>query len=233
MKCLAVIPARGGSKRIANKNIRLLHGKPLIAYTIEAARTSRVFDRIIVSTDSPVIADIAVQFGAEVPTLRDSSLADDYTPVSLVTVNSLEEVDPRSTRYQYIAQLMANCPLRTSDSIIRSYRNFLALAADAQVSVTRYGWLNPWWAMKSNAANVLTPLFKEQLKQRSQDLPELFCPSGAIWWAKTNTLRQNQTFHIENRVGWEMPWQQAIDIDDEADWQMAEMLMQMRHKSEL
>lgn len=229
-KCLAVIPARSGSKRIPNKNIRMLHGKPLMAYTIEAAQASRIFDRVIVNTDSSLIADIAVQYGAEVPTLRDSSLADDYTPVSLVTVSTLKEIDPDGTKYQYVAQLMANCPLRTSTNIVQSYQHFIDLAADAQISVTRYGWLNPWWAMELEENCVLMPLFKGRLQQRSQDLPELFCPSGAIWWAKGDILRRSQTFHIENRVGWELPWQQAVDIDDETDWQMAEALMHMHQK---
>jgi N-acylneuraminate cytidylyltransferase len=188
-----------------------------------------LFDRVIVNTDSHVIADIAIQFGAEVPNLRDPSLADDYTPVSLVTINTLKELDPTGITYQYVAQLMANCPLRPSESIVESYHHFLQRDADVQMSVTRYGWLNPWWAMERDGGGVLTPLFREQLKQRSQDLPELFCPSGAVWWAKSDVLCQNQTFHVENRIGWEMPWQEAVDIDDEADWQMAEFLMQMHH----
>lgn len=232
LKCLAVIPARSGSKRIANKNTRLFYGKPLIAYTIEAAQASNIFDRIIVSTDSERIAEVARQFGAETPYLRDASLADDYAPVSLTTVDALNKLDSKGTRYQYVAQLMANCPLRTAANIVDSYRQFLELDADAQISVTRYGWLNPWWAMERNKEFVLQPLFTEQLKRRSQDLPELFCPTGAIWWAKAETLRQKQTFHIENRVGWEMPWQEAIDIDNEEEWQMAEFMVQLRlHQS--
>lgn len=228
--CLAVIPARGGSKRIPRKNIRNLRGKPIIAYTIEAAVKSGLFSRVVVSTDSEEVASVARQFGAEVPFTRDASLADDYTPVSLVTLDALKRLDPDRKIFYYVAQLMANCPLRTTADIKDSYRQFVETGADAQISVTHYGWLNPWWAMTRNAKYELSPIFPEQMSKRSQDLPEVFCPTGAIWWAKADVLRQERTFHIANRTGWEIPWQRAIDIDTEDDWQLAELLMQAQSR---
>jgi N-acylneuraminate cytidylyltransferase len=121
---------------------------------------------------------------------------------------------------------MPNCPLRTAEDIQNSYRQFVDTKADSQISVTRYGWLNPWWAMTLNAKYHLSSIFPEQTGKRSQDLPELFCPTGAIWWAKVEVLRQEKTFHIPSRTGWEIPWQRAIDIDTEYDWQLAELLIQ-------
>lgn len=227
-KNIAVIPARSGSKRVPRKNIRDFFGKPMIAHTIEAAIQSNIFSRIIVSTDSEDIAKISRRFGAEVPFLRDSHLSDDYTPVSLVTLNALDRLDPKSINFQYVAQLMPNCPLRTEKDIKDSYFQFIETGVDSQISVTCYGWLNPWWAMKRNDKYILEPIFHEQMNKRSQDLPEVFCPTGAIWWAKTDVLRLEKTFHIANRTGWEIPWQRAIDIDDEEDWQMAEFLMKMQ-----
>jgi len=225
---LAVIPARGGSKRIPGKNVRSLLGRPTIAYTIEAALQSCLFTRVVVSTDSQDIATIALQCGAEVPFLRDSSLADDSTPVSLVTADTLKRLDPGGDTFCYVAQLMANCPLRTAQDIRDSYEQFIYTRAESQISVTRYGWQNPWWAMQRTAIYELKPIFERHVTQRSQDLPDLFCPTGAIWWGQAHVLRCEKTYHIAKRTGWEIPWQRAVDIDTEDDWEMAELLMRRR-----
>lgn len=225
-RIIAIIPARGGSKRIPGKNIRPLAGKPIITYTIAAARESGLFERIVVSTDSPEIAEVARQYGAEVPFLRDAKLADDVTPVSEVTADVLLRLDPAGDKFDVVAQLMPNCPLRNACDVSDSLRQFEKAGAESQISVVRYGWQNPWWAMRRNERYELEPVFKEQMTARSQDLPELFCPTGAIWWARTGTLRQTKTFHLENRSGWEIPWQRGIDIDTFEDWAMAEVLFQ-------
>jgi N-acylneuraminate cytidylyltransferase len=223
--CIAVIPARGGSKRVPKKNIKQMMGKPLIAYTIEAARQCNLFERIVVSTDSQEIADVACRYGAEIPFLRDLALADDFTPVSAATVDMVVRLDPAGTKYDYVCQLMANCPLRTSTNITDSYRQLTDTGADSQISVVHYGWQNPWWAMKRSAEFVLDPLFKECMTQRSQDLPELYCPTGAVWWAKAAVLRCEGTYHVTDRTGWEISWQQGVDIDTDDDWDMAEVLL--------
>lgn len=225
---LAVIPARGGSKRIPGKNTRPLAGRSILAYTIAAALDSGLFERVVVSTDSEEVADIAVQYQAEVPFLREALLADDFTPVSAVTVDMLVRLDPAGDKFASVAQLMPNCPLRTASDVEDSHNQFVDTGAESQISVVRYGWQNPWWAMRREQSFELTPLFKEQMGVRSQDLPELFCPTGAIWWARAETLRQTKTFHCENRKGWEIPWQRGVDIDTLEDWAMAETLLALR-----
>jgi N-acylneuraminate cytidylyltransferase len=222
--CLAVIPARGGSKRVPGKNVRSLAGRPAIAYTIDAALESGVFGRVVVSTDSESIAEIARRCGAEAPFLRPPSLADDRTPVSAATVDALERVDVKHTTAA-VCQLMANCPLRTSDDVRASHAAFAAGDAPSQLSVTRYGWLNPWWAMRLGPHRELEPVFPDRAQQRSQDLPEVFCITGAIWWASADVLRRERTYHVAGRSGWELPWQRAVDIDSEDDWLMAEVLL--------
>ena len=222
---LAVIPARGGSKRVPKKNIKHMQGKPLIAYTIEAARQSNLFERIIVSTDSQEIAEVACQYGAEIPFLRDPALADDFTPVSAATVDMMLQLDPSGTKYDYVCQLMPNCPLRTAADILDSFRQLTVTDAGSQLSVVRYGWQNPWWAMRRNDEFVLDPVFKDYMTSRSQDLPELYCPTGAVWWAKAEVLRREETYHVSERTGWEIPWQQGLDIDTEDDWDMADVLL--------
>lgn len=225
--CLAVIPARGGSKRLPQKNIRPLGGKPLLAYAIEAAQRSNLFEEIIVSTDSEAIAEIARQFGAHVPFLRDANLADDVTPVSAVTADALEKVDPSGQRYQYVCQLMPNCPLRTRSGIVQSHHQFVETGAQAQISVVRYGWQNPWWAMRRDAQHRLDPVFNDMMSSRSQDLPALYCPTGAVWWIQADVLRKERTFHIPGKIGWEMPWQNGLDIDTADDWDLAEVLFHL------
>ena len=222
--CLAVIPARGGSKRIPQKNIRPLGGKPLLAYTIEAAISSKLFEQVIVSTDSADIAEIAERCGARVPFMREANLADDVTPVSEVTADVLDKLDSFGRRYRDVCQLMPNCPLRMAADIADSYRQFIETGSQAQISVVRYGWQNPWWAMRQDRHHVLDPIFRDYMTVRSQDLPELYCPTGAIWWMKADILRQERSFHIPGRTGWEIPWQRGVDLDTQDDWDLAEAL---------
>jgi pseudaminic acid cytidylyltransferase len=226
-RVIAIIPARGGSRRIPHKNIKCLADKPIIAYTIAAALESSQFERVVVSTDSQEIAQVARQYGAEVPFLRDKELADDFAPVSSVTADALLRLDPQGDKFDSVAQLMANCPLRTAADVRDSYRQFETTCAESQISVVRYGWQNPWWAMRQNERFELEPVFKEQGTARSQDLPDLYCPTGAIWWARTVVLRQTKTFHVERRTGWEIPWQRGIDIDTFEDWAVAEVLLRL------
>ncbi len=223
MSSVAVIPARGGSKRIPRKNIKLLGELPLLVYTLKAALEADCFEQVIVSTDDAEIADIAEQQGASI-FLRAAALADDYTPVSLVTLNVLEQLNDA---YDCVAQLMPNCPFRNSEDIKASFKQFKESQTDSQLSVTRYGWLNPWWAHKYNN-ETLEPLFKDALLTRSQDLAELVCPSGAIWWAKTAVLKTYKTFYAPSYAGFVLPWERALDIDDESDWKLAQALLMMQ-----
>jgi N-acylneuraminate cytidylyltransferase len=222
--CLAVIPARAGSRRLPGKNIRDLLGRPAIAWSIDAALDSGVFARVLVTTDSEEIAAVARAAGADVPFLRSATLADDLTPVSAATADALDRVDAAGA-FELVAQLMANCPLRTAADIRDSHRQFVESGADAQLSVTRFGWQNPWWSFTRDTAFMLQPVFPDRVTARSQDLPELFCPTGAVWWARAAVLRKDRTFHVAGRTGWEIPWQRAVDIDTEDDWQMAEQLL--------
>ena len=223
---IAVIPARGGSKRIPRKNLRRLGGRPIIDYTIRAALDSGLFAHVIVTTDDREIADTALRLGAEVPFLREPNLADDFAPVSLATLDVLQRVDAGSDHIRVVAQLMPNCPLRTAQDIVASYATFIAEGHAAQISVCEYGWFNPWWALEQDSEGCLNGVFPERLVQRSQDLPRLLCPSGAVWWASAHVLKTERTFHVRDRGAFVMPWEHAIDIDDESDWRMAEWLIE-------
>lgn len=226
--CLAVIPARGGSQRIPRKNIRAFLDRPIIAYTIDAALESGIFASVVVSTEDPEIAEVSRAAGAEVPFMRAVTLADNYTTSSHVTADALEKTDPTGQRFGYVAQLLPTCPLRNARDIQDSFRQMIATAAPGQISVARFGWPNPWWAQRRDSSLRLSPLFPEATQQRSQDLPELYVPVGAIWWARAADLRQSRNFYMPDHTGWEIPWERGVDIDTEEDWSMAECLKQQQ-----
>ena len=226
-KTIAIIPARGGSKRLPDKNIINFNNRPLIYWTIKAAQESKIFDYIFVSTDSPKIRKIAIESGAEVPFLRRKKDADDITPVSIASINSLIKLESYlSEDSQIIIQLMPNCPFRNSEDIIKAYNNFSSSKTKFQVSVFKFGWMNPWWAMEMNDKSFKPkPIFANTLNQRSQDLPDLYCPTGAIWIAESKELKKQKTFYGKNYIIFPMDWENALDIDNIEDLKMAELLI--------
>lgn len=224
---VAIIPARGGSKRIERKNIIDFCGRPMIAWTIEAAKKSEMFERIVVSTDDQEIAAVARRYGASVPFLRKEH-SDDMSPVSLVTIGTLRQLrEELGAEYDVAVQLMANCPLRNERHIVDALEHFQKLDASSQISCFRFGWMNPWWAATLSEDGRPHRLFPEAAQARSQDLPPLYCPSGAIWVAKVARLMEHETYQTPDCIFWPMPWQSAVDIDDEDDLRMAEVLQSL------
>lgn len=228
MKHIAIILARGGSKRLPRKNILELNGKPMLAWTVEAAIESGKYSKVLVSTDDPEIAKIGEMYGAEVPFLR-SEAADDIAPSSAATLAALSQAEQYwNERYDVVSQLMANCPLRNSTDITSAYDNFCERDVSSQISCFRFGWMNPWWAVKLNQQLQPTYLFPDAITSRSQDLPDLYCPSGAIWIAKPSALRAAKTFYTEDCIFNAMDWMSAMDIDDANDLVMAQACFHMK-----
>jgi N-acylneuraminate cytidylyltransferase len=222
MKAIAIIPARGGSKRIPGKNIIDFGGRPMIAWTIQAALDSGIFNKVLVSTDSAEIAEISIHHGALVPFLRKNN-ADDMTPASQATLSSLVQAEKHwDTNFDTVVQLMPNCPLRTAKDIRESMNIFTERASKFQISVFRYGWMNPWWAMTVDKVGIPERLFESASQNRSQDLEALYCPTGAIWIAKRESLIAADTFYGPGYRVNELSWLSAIDIDDEGDLAMAQ-----------
>jgi CMP-N-acetylneuraminic acid synthetase len=224
---VAIIPARGGSKRIERKNLIDFCGRPMIAWTIEAAKKSEMFERVVVSTDDQEIAAVAREYGASVPFLR-KEYSDDMSPVSLATIGTLRQLsDELGAEYEVAVQLQASCPLRNERHIIGALEHFHKLEPSSQISCFRFGWMNPWWAATISEDGRPHRLFPEASQTRSQDLPPLYCPTGAICIARVAGLMEHQTYHTPDCVFWPMPWQNAVDIDDEEDLRMAEWLHSM------
>ena len=147
-KPVAIILARGGSKRLPRKNILPINGKPMIEWTIDACISSGIFSNVVVSTDCNEIADIARSAKAEVPFLRKEA-SDDISSASQATLATLHQYEEYyNSKPKTVCQLMANCPFRTADDIRSGYFHFIDNKAQSQISVFKFGWMNPWWALK-------------------------------------------------------------------------------------
>lgn len=221
---VAIIPARGGSRRIPRKNIVDFHGKPLIAWSIEAAVKSGCFEHVLISTDDPEIAEVATKFGAIAPFLRQTA-GDDHSPVSLATIATLGQYAAwRGRPAKTVTQLLPTCPLRTADHVRSSVRSFAASGSKFQLSCTDYGPTTPWWAIEIGPDGKPRALFPEAMTKRSQDLAPVFCPSGAIWIADVAALQAAQTFYGPGHIFWPMEWRAGIDIDTPDDLDLARAL---------
>lgn len=226
-RIVAIIPARGGSKRIPRKNVVDFCGKPLIAWTIEAAQKTGIFDAIVVSTDDEEIAKVSREYGAEVPFLRDKK-ADDFSPVSEAIIRTIEQLEDIGQTYDLVVQLFAVCPLRTGEEIIDALHFYTEKKAPLLVSCFKFVGMNPWWAIKLDDQCRGERLFKDEIKMRSQDIPDLYSPTGAIWIGDVETLKKEGTFFGKDQIFWEIDWISGIDIDDEKDLKLAAALRTLR-----
>lgn len=224
MKVVAVIPARGGSKRIPHKNIIDFMGKPMIHWTIEAAKKSNLFDRIIISTDCSEIAAVAKKCGIEVPFLRNDKSDDNstVTEATLVAIRQAEEY--YDEKYDVVVQLMANAPLRNESDIKLHFKNFCNSHSSFQISSFKFGWMNPWWAFKLKSNGGYDWMLEDGVGKRSQDLEDLYCPTGVIWIANVDSLKKSNTFYGPNFNFCEINWKHAVDIDNLEDLEFAKAL---------
>jgi len=225
MKVVATVCARGGSKGVPGKNVRLLCGKPLIVYTIEVAKRCRSISRIIVSTDNPKIAEVAQANGAEVPFLRPRKLALDDTPKLHVIRHAIQYLESQEGYYaDIIVDLDATSPLRTEKDIEACITMVREGEADNVFSVTR-ARRNPYFNMVE-MVNGQVQLVKNhgQLITRRQDAPEVFDMNASIYVWKRDTLMKSSYFFLDNTKIYVMPeW--AIDIDSETDFEFVEFIL--------
>lgn len=231
---IAVIPARGGSKRLPGKNIMDFMGQPMIGHTIAAAQQSGLFKRILVSTDSPEIAKIALDLGADVPFLREK-YSDDLAPVSQATCASVKQaISYFDEHYDIVAQLMPNCPIRNAHNIAMLMNQFTNTNAPYVISAFKYGFMNPRWAVTLDSYGHPTHIHDVAVNSRSQEQPELFCASGAVWIGLWSQLEKEETFFGNGHIYHPIPWENALDIDDNDDLRLARavytMLTQENHK---
>jgi len=219
---IALIPARGGSKGIPRKNIRLLAGKPMIAYTIEAALKSRYIDRAVVSTEDDEIAEISKRYGAEVIE-RPEDLAKDETPTIDVIFQVLEVLRTENYNPNIVVLLQPTSPLRKAEDIDNAIELFVNDSCESVVSVCEVEH-SPYWSFKIED-KYLNPVFERKyLKMKRQDLPKVYMPNGAIYVSTPEVLCKYESFYHSKTIPYTMPPERSIDIDNEIDFMLAELV---------
>lgn len=211
---LCVVPARGGSKGVPRKNLQPVGGRPLLDWTIRAARDASVSDRVIVSTDDPEIAAAARSSGAEVPFLRPGELATDEAATIDVVLHALDAMPP----HDIVIVLQPTSPLRTAADIDAACRRMLALRASSCVSVCEADQ-SPYWMYRLAGDERLEPLLPPPGPvTRRQDLPAAFVLNGAVYVSTVDALRESRAFVRAGTVAHVMPASRSLDIDTEADF---------------
>ena len=223
-KILALITARGGSKGLPNKNIRFLKGKPLLAWTIDAARECPYLDSIMVSTDSPKIARVARKYKADVPFLRPPHLATDKADIMHVIFHAQDWLKRNKEIYDVIILLQPTSPLRTSQDIANALKLFFAKNADVIISVTKSEHPPLWSNILPSNGCMKNFLKKENQGKNRQNLPTFYRLNGAIYIAKTNYLENERTFFGDKTFAYVMPQTRSVDIDRILDFKLAEVL---------
>ena len=226
MKSLVIIPARGGSKGVPGKNIKPLGGKPLILYTVEAARQIALDEDIYVSTDSQKIVDVVESVGLKVPTMRPAHLATDESSIDDVISHAIKHFDPDRRKYETIMLLQPTSPLRTAQHIKEAV-DCLEDGVDLIVSVKKTS-SNPYYVLlEENSDGFLDSSKKMENLHRRQDTPEVFELNGAIYFFRTDKFNeQGSISKIKKKKKYLMIARESIDIDTELDWDFAEFLLQ-------
>ncbi|MGG4481041.1 cytidylyltransferase domain-containing protein [Paenibacillus illinoisensis] len=223
--CLAIIPARGVSKGLPGKNIRLMNGKPMIVYTIEAAFESGCVNEVVVSTDSEEIAKVAREAGASVPFLRPTELASDEAKSIDVLKHAVAYYERElELSFDSILLLQPTSPLRNARDILDAYTEFVCHDADSLQSVTS-AQTHPYLLRCIDEHGKLSSYVKAVSHLRRQELEKLYELNGAVYFMKRDLLMEQNQIVGENNLGFIMPKERSIDIDDIWDFRLAEFAM--------
>lgn len=220
---LAIIPARGGSKGIPKKNLHMLAGKPLIAWTIEEAKKSKYLDRLILSSEDAEIIAVAKKWGCEVPFVRPLELAADDTPGIEPVLHALDNL--KNDHYDYVMLLQPTSPLRRSNDIDNCIEHFVLHKVPACVSVVE-SEQNPCWMFSLDQKGNLKSLTNlKKLVVRRQELPKYYALNGALYIAKVNWIKEKRTFITEETLAFIMPRGRSIDVDSSFEMDICEYLL--------
>ena len=223
MTATAIIPARGGSKRIPRKNIRQFHGRPMIAWTIDTAINSGLFSNVIVSTEDAEIAAIAQEHGAQVPFLRPADFSNDYATTKDVMRHAVTWLAKNQIESDFVCCLYATAPFLQAEDVVKGLRALQESTADYAYAVTEFDY-SPHRALIKNQNGQVSLEKPELAAVRSQDLPSLVHDAGQFYWAKAETWLTQREILSSAGIGIEIPRSQAQDIDNEEDWKLAEAL---------
>jgi pseudaminic acid cytidylyltransferase len=221
---VAVIPARGGSHRIPHKNVRPFAGKPIIAHSIETARFSGLFDRVIVSTDDPEIAEAAERWGAEIPFMRPSELAGAYTGTNAVVKHAIQWLREHEAPPEIACCIYATAPFLGARYLGEGLRRLEASAAhDFVFSVTSFAFPIQR-AIRIGAGDSVEPFFPEHIGSRSQDLAEAFHDAGQFYWGRADAFLNDRPLFSPRSLPVVLPRHLVQDIDTLEDWTRAELM---------
>jgi len=226
---LAVIPARGGSKRIPRKNIKPFAGKPIIAWSIEAARASGCFDRVVVSTDDVQIAEVARAAGAEVPFMRPAELADDHTGTIAVVRHAIAHEAARGMPAELVCCVYATAPLLAPSDLQRGRQVLEAGDAEFAVAVARYPFPIQR-AVRVDAHGRLSMFDPDRFATRSQDLEEAYHDAAQFYWGRPVAWSRAATLFGPTTAAVVLPPHRVQDIDTPEDWTRAELLFEVLHR---
>lgn len=225
---VAVIPARGGSKRIPRKNIKPFHGKPMIAWSIEAAQQSQCFDRIIVTTDDEEIAAIARQYGAETPFLRPAELANDFAGTIPVIHHAVDWLVAHGQQPDEVCCIYATAPFIEAQDIVSGLDKLIQNQCDYAFTVTSFP-APIQRAFRITEGQRIAMFYPENAEKRSQDLEPAYHDAAQFYWGKAEAWQQERPLFSQTSVPVVLPRQRVQDIDTPEDWQVAELLFTLLH----
>ena len=229
MNSVAIITARGGSKRIPKKNIKDFCGKPIMAYSIQAAIESKLFDEVMVSTDSEEIADIARRYGASIPFMRSDATSNDYADTTDVLKEVLYEYEKHGKRFEFFCCIYPTAPFVTAKKLRDAFE--LLHVDDVYNVIPMVPFSFPPQRGMVREGKYIKPAYPEHINKRSQDLEEVLHDCGQFYWCKTTEFLKNPDFLSNHTIPFIVPETEVQDIDNLSDWELAEI--KFRHMREI
>ncbi|AFZ50817.1 acylneuraminate cytidylyltransferase family protein [Dactylococcopsis salina] len=229
-KVLALIPAKGASQRLIQKNLRSLGGRSLLSWTVRVALASQCFDRVVVSTEDQKIAEVSSNLGADVPFLRPEKLAVDPAGVVDVCLHALEQLEAQSDQFDTLVILLPSSPFRAVADIKGAINRYLESKADFLMSVTQLEH-SPLSSLILDETGFLKPLHPEWIghlgaKAKKEQIPNLVRCNGAITIVNVERFKQEKQYYAYPLAAYEMPWLRGLDIDTEQDIWFGEFLLE-------
>lgn len=221
MRNLAIIPARGGSKRIPHKNIKDFLGKPIISYSIEAALESGLFDEVMVSTDDEKIAEIARKYNAKVPFFRSDKNANDFATTSEVLLEVIDKYEYLGKLYQYACCIYPTAPFINAERLNQGFQKILSEKRSSVFPVVPFSY-PIWRGVRKNVDGKFQMVWPTNLNKRSQDLDEIYHDAGQWYWFSVDDFKQNKTIFSDNASAIILDPMDVQDIDTINDWKIAE-----------
>jgi N-acylneuraminate cytidylyltransferase len=229
MRAVAIITARGGSKRIPRKNLRPFLGKPIIAYSIAVALESELFDEVMISTDDAEIAEVSQRLGAKVPFMRSAKTSDDYATTADVLQEVVSEYSARGATMDFACCIYPTAPFVTADKLRRAFALLQESRADAVLPIARFSF--PIWRSFRKEGDRVFYNWPEFAPRRSQDLPPAFQDTGQFYFFRPAVLQATGRLITDNTIGFEVPETEMQDLDTEEDWVLAELKYSFAHRN--